>query len=426
MYGVPGNFQRALCDLALGRVHAGDDVARFEQEICRLSGSRHAVAMPQARVGIHLTLKALIQRSGRRKVILSPYTIYDVVNMVVSAGGIPVFVDVDANNGNIDPAEVAATIDDETAAVLVTHLHGIMCDMNALLRVCQALSVPIVEDAAQALGAHSGNKAAGAIGAAGVFSFGRAKNVNCFYGGAVVTDDDDLARALRSEIATYPDMGSGRLAKRVLICLAYSLAVSRLVFPIATQWLYRLMALSSPKRGAELLSTERNPVLRTMLPEASKRRLTPMQARCAIEQLSLLETHQRKRQRLVAIYREGLADIPAVRLPVMVANTDNVFLPFPIQVLDRVALQQCVHALSFFIGGILIAKYGVSSGQKYRREIVVRLIFAKHFENIARLFGASFCSGGIPGQQSRRSQKLLEGAYFQLRAELELSETCLE
>jgi hypothetical protein len=263
MYGVPGNFQRALCDLALGRVHAGDDVARFEQEICRLSGSRHAVAMPQARVGIHLTLKALIQRSGRRKVILSPYTIYDVVNMVVSAGGIPVFVDVDANNGNIDPAEVAATIDDETAAVLVTHLHGIMCDMSALLRVCQALSVPIVEDAAQALGAHSGNKAAGAIGAAGVFSFGRAKNVNCFYGGAVVTDDDDLARALRSEIATYPDMGSGRLAKRVLICLAYSLAVSRLVFPIATQWLYRLMALSSPKRGAELLSTERNPVLHT-------------------------------------------------------------------------------------------------------------------------------------------------------------------
>ncbi len=340
MYGVPGNFQRALCDLALGRVHAGDDVARFEQEICRLSGSRHAVAMPQARVGIHLTLKALIQRSGRRKVILSPYTIYDVVNMVVSAGGIPVFVDVDANNGNIDPGEVAATIDDETAAVLVTHLHGIMCDMSALLRVCQALSVPIVEDAAQALGAHSGNKAAGAIGAAGVFSFGRAKNVNCFYGGAVVTDDDDLARTLRSEIATYPDMGSGRLAKRVLICLAYSLAVSRLVFPIATQWLYRLMALSSPKRGAELLSTERNPVLHTMLPEASKRRLTPMQARCAIEQLSLLDTHQRKRQRLVAIYREGLADIPAVRLPVMVANTDNVFLPFPIQVLDRVALQQ--------------------------------------------------------------------------------------
>src|SRR5437763_15940843 len=62
----------------------------------------------------------------------------------------------------------------------------------------------------------------------------------------------------------------------------------------------------------------------------------------------------------------------------------------------------------------------------YRREIVVRLILAKHFENIARLFGTRFCSGSITGQQSRRSQKLLEGAYFQLRAELELSEACLE
>src|SRR5437763_17118288 len=62
----------------------------------------------------------------------------------------------------------------------------------------------------------------------------------------------------------------------------------------------------------------------------------------------------------------------------------------------------------------------------YRREIVVRLILAKHFENIARLFGTRFCSGSITGQRSRRSQKLLEGAYFQLRAELELSEACLE
>src|SRR5262249_12185473 len=244
----------------------------FEQDICRLTGSRHAVATPQARVGIHLILKALIQRSGRRKIILSPYTIYDVVNMVVSAGGIPVFTDVDVDNGNIDAAAVAAAIDNDTAAVLVTHLHGIMCDMAALMRVCEPLSVLIVEDAAQAFGARWGNKAAGAIGAAGVFSFGRAQNVNCFYGGAVVTDDGELARALRSEIAAYRDMESGRLAKRVLLCLAYSVSVSRFVFPFATQWVYRWLAYSNPNKGAELLSTERNPVLRASLPDGSKRK----------------------------------------------------------------------------------------------------------------------------------------------------------
>jgi len=340
MYGVPGNFRQAFRDFSTGRVHAGDDVAAFEQDICRLTGSRHAVATPQARVGIHLILKALIQRSGRRKIILSPYTIYDVVNMVVSAGGIPVFTDVDVDNGNIDAAAVAAAIDNDTAAVLVTHLHGIMCDMAALMRVCEPLSVLIVEDAAQAFGARWGNKAAGAIGAAGVFSFGRAKNVNCFYGGAVVTDDGELARALRSEIAAYRDMESGRLAKRVLLCLAYSVSVSRFVFPFATQWVYRWLAYSNPNKGAELLSTERNPVLRASLPDGSKRKLTPMQARCAIRQLALLDTQRQRRQRLVAIYRNGLADMATVRLPIEVPNSDNVYLPFPIQVPDRIALQR--------------------------------------------------------------------------------------
>jgi hypothetical protein len=115
-------------------------------------------------------------------------------------------------------------------------------------------------------------------------------------------------------------------------------SVSRFVFPFATQWVYRWLAYSDPNKGAELLSTERNPVLRASLPDGSKRKLTPMQARCAIPQLALLDTQRQSRQRLVAIYRNGLADMATVRLPIEVPNSDNVYLPFPIQVPDRIAL----------------------------------------------------------------------------------------
>ncbi|BCP51553.1 aminotransferase DegT [Kaistia sp. 32K] len=340
MYGVPTIFRQAVSDFAGGRVQSGDDVAALERALSDLTGAAHAIAVPQARVGIHLVLKSLIERSGKQKVVLSPYTIYDVVNMVVSAGGIPVFADIEPNNANLDPDAVAPLLDDGVAAVLVTHLHGLVCDLERLGSLCRKRGIPLVEDAAQAFGGHWEGRALGTVGIAGVFSFGRAKNVNCFFGGAVVTDDGELARALRDEVRDYAAMDPAKLAKRVLSCLGYSVAVSRALFPLITHPLYRWLTLRHPKRGAELLSTERSPVLRSSLPEASRRKLSPMQARCALGQFPALAEQQRKRGKLAEIYRSGLANLPSLRLPIELPGTDNVYLAYPIQVSDRVALQQ--------------------------------------------------------------------------------------
>ena len=107
-----------------------------------------------ARVGIYLALKHLIRKG--QKVILSPYTISDVVNMVLCAGGVPVFADIEEGGScNIDAAIVADLLDTEKniGAVLVSHFYGLVCNLAPILAKCGEKRIPVIEDAAQAFGA---------------------------------------------------------------------------------------------------------------------------------------------------------------------------------------------------------------------------------------------------------------------------------
>src|SRR5262249_49398278 len=126
-YGGFRIYLKVAMDALVGRIESGDDVATIERALSTLLGIRHVLCMPQARVGIFLVLRALTRT--KRKVILSPYTIHDVINMVICAGAEPVFADIDRATCNIATTAVGQLIDDDTAAVMVTHLHGLACDI---------------------------------------------------------------------------------------------------------------------------------------------------------------------------------------------------------------------------------------------------------------------------------------------------------
>src|SRR5712692_2847005 len=144
-------YGRAIVEIATGAAWRGQDVAHLERAAAAWLGARHAIAMPMARVGIYCVVKALI-RPGQN-VVMSPYTIADVVNMVVCAGGVPVFADVEPNTCNVDATEVERLIDADTGLVLVTHFYGLACDIERIACVCRDRAVALVEDSAQAFGA---------------------------------------------------------------------------------------------------------------------------------------------------------------------------------------------------------------------------------------------------------------------------------
>jgi len=317
-------------------VNKGDDVAKLERRIEKLLDVSHAIAMPMARVGIYLMIKHTI--APGQKVILSPYTIADVINMVVCAGGVPVFADIDRESCNISAASVAKLIDDKTGAVMVTHFYGHMADMDAIQRLCEARGVPLLEDAAQAFGARHGNQAAGTIGRAGALSFGMYKNINSFYGGMVVTDDAALANAIRAEIASWPPADTVHLAKKVISGLITDIATWPPLFRSVTFRLFRWAFLNNVDSINNKLKIDVDPKATRELPAAYRQRMSPLQARMIANQLPNLEPQTEARIHAAKIYHEGLRDIPELMVAPLKTNREHIYWYYPIQYADRAAL----------------------------------------------------------------------------------------
>lgn len=332
-YGTPANYLSVLSgELSTGR-RAGD-IRRLELEIAGFVGHDDAVVLPQARLGVYLATRTLVT-ADRDEVILSPYTIHDVVNMVIAAGGRPVFVDIDPDTCNISPAAIGPAITQRTAFVMVTHLHGLACDMAAMRAICEPVGVPVVEDAAQALGARSSGSRVGGIGLAGIVSFGRAKNVNGFFGGAVVSSDTSLVARMRAELEAFPLIDRSVLLKRIAMCAVTDIATAPPVFRFVTFPLIR----SGLRRGrsgvSEVVQTERNPVLRSTLPDRYARLMRPSQARTVLEQLPLVDARAQTRHAIARIYHAGLQDVPGVTLPPWRVDGSHAYMQFPIRVDDR-------------------------------------------------------------------------------------------
>jgi perosamine synthetase len=333
LYTSPDLYLRYFGAVATGAAKQGGDVEELERALAAEMGVKHAVAMPLARIGIYHAIKHTI-RPGQ-KVILSPYTIADVVNMVVCAGGVPVFADIDRESCNISADSIRSLIDGETGAVLVTHFYGNVADMDAISKVCDAAGVPIIEDAAQAFGGRSGNRRAGAVGHAGVLSFGLYKNINSFYGGAMLTDNDALAASVRREMADWPVQPLGHLTKKVVSALITDAVTWPLLFKTLTFRLFRWAFLNRVDSINNKLKIDVDPQLKHELPEEYRARLSPIQARLIMRQLPGLAAQTQARVRAARLYHEGLRDLPELILAPMREDGGHIYWYYPIQHAER-------------------------------------------------------------------------------------------
>ena len=318
---------------------ADDQVAALEKTLAAYLSVSHVVAVPQARVGIYLTLKHLL-RPGQ-KLILSPYTIADVVNMVVCAGAIPLFADVCGDGScNIDPAQVADLLDRErnVGGVMVTHFYGLACDMTPLREACARAGVPLIEDAAQAFGARTPAGLVGSIGRAGIFSFGLLKNVTGFLGGAVATNDGDLAGRIRGELETYPVTPRGLLAKKAAKGSAFDIATSPPLFATAVYWLFRYAYLNDKDFFKNQLDTDANPVAYKAFPSHYACRMSGAQAAIIGAQIDRCAGHSAERIGKAALYYEGLKDLPGLTLPPHRQDGSHIYYYYTVLARDRDAL----------------------------------------------------------------------------------------
>jgi dTDP-4-amino-4,6-dideoxygalactose transaminase len=176
----------------------GAEVRSLEEEIARYSNTKHAVGCASGSDALLLALMALDIKAGD-EVITSPFTFFATGGAIARLGARPVFVDIDARTYNIDPAKVEAAITPRTRALMPVHLYGQCADMDPLMEISGRHGIPIIEDAAQAIGAEDRGRRAGSIGLLGCFSFYPTKNLGgAGDGGMIVTNDESLAERLRA------------------------------------------------------------------------------------------------------------------------------------------------------------------------------------------------------------------------------------
>ena len=189
-------LERMAAVIAGGRYVLGPEVEAFEAELARYLGVRHVIGVGNGTDAITIALRALEVQSGD-EVVVPSFTFYATAEAVVAAGARPVFCDVDEHTRNVTLDTVRAALSARTVAIVAVDLFGCPAPVPDL----RELGVPVLEDAAQALGASLGGRRAGALGDIATISFYPSKNLGCFGdGGAIATDDEplaELARALR-------------------------------------------------------------------------------------------------------------------------------------------------------------------------------------------------------------------------------------
>jgi dTDP-4-amino-4,6-dideoxygalactose transaminase len=178
-----------------GMLAQGPRTAKFEERFAQICGVKHAIATSSGTTALHVALLANDIGPGD-EVITTPFTFIASANSILFTGAKPVFVDVDAETFNIDPALIERAITPRTKAILPVHLYGYVCDMDALQLIADKHRLKIIEDACQAVGATYQGRAAGSFGT-GCFSLYATKNVMSGEGGMITTSDDTIAEKCR-------------------------------------------------------------------------------------------------------------------------------------------------------------------------------------------------------------------------------------
>jgi dTDP-4-amino-4,6-dideoxygalactose transaminase len=186
--------------LRSGWLTTGEVALNFEKQFRAFVGARHAIAVNSATAGLHLSLDALRIPRGSL-VITTPYTFTATAEILRYIDAHPLFVDIEEDTYNIDPAIVEEELSrrnrGEISCILPVHIAGLACDMNRLSALAKTYGIPIVEDCAHAFPLRIEDRYAGTIGTTGVFSFYANKTITTGEGGMVVTEDDAIADRIR-------------------------------------------------------------------------------------------------------------------------------------------------------------------------------------------------------------------------------------
>ncbi|MGA7954582.1 MAG: DegT/DnrJ/EryC1/StrS family aminotransferase [Gloeobacterales cyanobacterium] len=292
-----------------------------------IAPSSFYLPLGRARAGIYLFVKRFVD-NGRKKVILSPYTIPDVINMVIFAGGLPVFVDALPNSTNVDTNQLAELIDDQTACVMITHYHVNQNEYRNIVSLCRQRDVKLFEDCAISLGGQIDGETVGLGSAGGVFSLSSFKFLNFIWGGVLFTRQQPLYHSCKDEVSQWP-----RLRRRDYI----PALVRTAIYDFSTRpWVYRL--LTAPLLRYQQRQLDQPVMTKSVRIESSSldRTLTTQPHGVAFAEWNHkfegVQSYLSHRRAIASVYAQNFADRMVAKETAPAVIASSCFVNYPIVV----------------------------------------------------------------------------------------------
>jgi len=323
---------------SLRSCHISVEKDDLTERLAALYGVKHVFLLASARVALYVLLKAYDRPGG---VLMPAYTCIVVPEAVRYAGYYPVFADIDPDTLAVTPATLERAMSPGVTVILPTHLFGIPCDVQGLLQGLPR-DVLVVEDAAPAIGAVLRGRLVGSFSRAAILSFHATKVIAGEGGGALLTNDDELASAVHGLFGV--DGASGDDWRLFVKAVARKTATNPAVYG-AAHLAFRLL---HQEQMYEVVTPGETipPGFLASCPRFSRALVST--------QLDRLSWNLARRQRIARIYQEGLSDNPAVKLPRIPAECAPAWIQFPIIVENKWAFYRHLQ------------RHGIDAGWTYR------------------------------------------------------------
>lgn len=326
------------------KVIEGPDIQYFEELFAKYIGSKNAIAVSSARSGLVLILKALDLQPGD-EVIFAAYNFHIIPAIVKSCQLKPVFVDVREDTHTINASLIKEKISERTKVIVATHIIGHPCDMSEIMRLAEERNIKVIEDCAHACGAEYKGKKVGSFGVASIFSFGMGKMMNCFGGGIITCNDDNLHSQILQIMAEFTHFSKIEIAKRILKFSIFSILTNPRIFAFTGYLAMRIAGFFNndvfdriPGEPVELWKN---------FPESFYKRFTNLQALVGIEQLKDLDKNIDKIIKNAGIYNRELAGTDSIVMPYVMTEVKHVFLYYRIRTNMRDKLKKALLSHGF-------------------------------------------------------------------------------
>jgi perosamine synthetase len=311
---------------ARGEFIRGPQIAEFEAAFARRHGMEapHAITASYGRMAFYYILKALDLPPGSE--IIFPALTFWVMPAIAQVAGLKVvFADVVPATFTMDPAALERAITPNTRVVVPTHLYGLPCDMDAIMRVARAHNLRVIEDCAHALGATYDGHPVGTIGDAAIFSFQTLKPLNLYGGGLALVRDPQLAAQVRARAYAEPWPGEKRVTNRLLVGRLQRIFIKPWVFTISAFPILWFSALIDANPDVYLWEKIRS---LDPLPDVYTERFPNAQAAIGLAALARLDEWTTETRRHAGVMDRALGDLPGITVPQVPAKRTHVYYQY--------------------------------------------------------------------------------------------------